>query len=100
AHPRCLHSFPTRRSSDLVQEREDEESDDRNAAQEVPPERRVEDRLQRGASAQRELGEDVRNFEEAPREQEVPVGDDQFRQLRTRSEEHTSELQSLAYLVC
>src|SRR5205807_7858209 len=49
----------------------------------VGPERRVEQRLQRGAFAQRELGEDVRGLEETPREQEVPVRDDQFRQLWT-----------------
>ncbi len=45
----------------------------------------IGNRLQRGAFAQRELGEDVRDLEEAPREQEVPVRDDQFRQLRTPS---------------
>src|SRR5207244_13368762 len=65
-----------------VQEREDEERDDGDTAQQVAPERRVEDRLQRGAFTQRELGEDVRDFEKAQSEQTDEDGNDQYRRLR------------------
>src|SRR5205823_14096140 len=81
AHPPNLHSFPTRRSSDLVK---------------------------------RNLGFDVTIVTSAPTDAEaksllmelgVPFTDKAKRPQAAkpadaRSEEHTSELQSLAYLVC
>src|SRR5205823_14800017 len=82
---RDLHSFPTRRSSDL-QERE--------AARSVPDQ-------STGLNDQTELNVTVYNSNIAlvrdVRNLVLPAGT--FR-LKFRSEEHTSELQSLAYLVC
>src|SRR5205823_12803608 len=72
AHHRDLHSFPTRRSSDLFcSNRENSES-----ASAVLP-------AKSGVFTVRRCWPDIRS---AP--------------LIHRSEEHTSELQSLAYLVC
>src|SRR6266581_229462 len=65
-----------------IDERQDEEKDDRNPAQQVAPEGRAELRLQRGALADRELREDVRDLQEPPGEQEIPVRDDQLGDLR------------------
>src|SRR5205823_13352489 len=62
--PRHLHSFPTRRSSDLL--------DWKEGSNAVPA----------------ELG------------QTGAFVDDKYAKKHHRSEEHTSELQSLAYLVC
>src|SRR5688500_19563275 len=77
-HP-SLHSFPTRRSSDLP-----------GAARG----RRCgsADHQRRGAGAQSAAGREVGREDEDGRR----VADDQ----RTRSEEHTSELQSPCKLVC
>src|SRR5687767_15317037 len=63
-HRRDLHSFPTRRSSDLIARR-------------------------RGNRAV-DIEQSIFILVEATR----------FHDIRDRSEEHTSELQSLAYLVC
>src|SRR5205823_14060497 len=70
---RDLHSFPTRRSSDLRDRRRLHV----RCARDGP----VVGRLQQGHR----------------REDQLPVG---RLRCRHRSEEHTSELQSLAYLVC
>src|SRR5205823_14677538 len=70
AHRRPLHSFPTRRSSDLVR-----------------PHRR---------EAGRQALDDRAESEDLG----VGVGEDEDHGRAARSEEHTSELQSLAYLVC
>src|SRR5438445_6759285 len=72
AHPRALHSFPTRRSSDLH----------------FPVARR--ELLQRGAYLQAL----------AFRVQSLVRRRGGVRWLALRSEEHTSELQSRQYLVC
>src|SRR5205823_15102789 len=72
--PRDLHSFPTRRSSDL---------DQQGAA---PATDKDELEIECSAAAPLRAHEDV-----AKRAAEY---------MRPRSEEHTSELQSLAYLVC
>src|SRR5687767_15588930 len=81
-HPH-LHSFPTRRSSDL--DRHEAHPDDRFASSTARSAVRVQlPGPERSACAFRH-GPDGRRG--APRD---PV----------RSEEHTSELQSLAYLVC
>src|SRR5205823_14541753 len=75
--PRYRHSFPTRRSSDLERAREDVQS-----ARVVCGERvGAMHQVQRSTVLRARLG---KSQHEAP----------------CRSEEHTSELQSLAYLVC
>src|SRR5205823_13893094 len=86
-HPPHLHSFPTRRSSDL------------------PWASRRQSRVRRANRGQQRLG-----FHHHART--APVGAIIDRAMRVagvqairaaharRSEEHTSELQSLAYLVC
>src|SRR5205823_14751029 len=73
--PRALHSFPTRRSSDLG----------RGAAliRDITVDEGILDVLELGAPRRRQHR-----------------GAPYRRGFRTRSEEHTSELQSLAYLVC
>src|SRR5205823_5257149 len=53
------------------------------------------------AAAQRVRGEVEASFErKAPGDVDLPAVQDLKRVIRERSEEHTSELQSLAYLVC
>src|SRR5699024_12606688 len=74
-HPRALHSFPTRRSSDL------------NAGQIV---------LGAGSGLSKSLGAlEADAFEAVPRNGLAP-----FECVANRSEEHTSELQSRFDLVC
>src|SRR5207237_9638754 len=65
-----------------VDEGQDEEEDHRDATEQVPPERRAELRLQWRPGPDRELREDVRDLQEAPGEQQVPVRHDQLGQLR------------------
>src|SRR5206468_11789028 len=77
AHPRDLHSFPTRRSSDLV-----------TALRRTSP-----PSLRGGLFARRQAGA-VRRL---PRQGLVALG---HRIGQGRSEEHTSELQSRSDLVC
>src|SRR5205823_14524979 len=77
-HPRHLHSFPTRRSSDLV-----EGAPPAPAPPMWPP--AVPELTPRAPAA-------------PPRRPAPPPR--ATRRGRGRSEEHTSELQSLAYLVC
>src|SRR5205823_14053676 len=88
-----LHSFPTRRSSDL---------EPGETAALVEPDGRgvvlfdVEQDLLQAAAAevrQAEVGE------RPPQPEPLGVGVD-AEDVDLRSEEHTSELQSLAYLVC
>src|SRR5205814_8196274 len=74
-HHRDLHSFPTRRSSDL------------KYAKEV--EKLAKDKQEEIRERNRELDEGLFTATADPREPDVP-----------RSEEHTSELQSLRHLVC
>src|SRR5205823_13973630 len=76
-HDRDLHSFPTRRSSDLV------ETDGGNVG--VVAADGVEDRLL---------------LSELAGEVHADLGVAALHLGMDRSEEHTSELQSLAYLVC
>src|SRR5438093_6379884 len=74
APPLALHSFPTRRSSDLGC---------RFGSQQVIVNRRDLD------AAFQELGHD-----------RIDLGAEQYEVMTKRSEEHTSELQSLTNLVC
>src|SRR5205823_10861669 len=73
ALPRALHSFPTRRSSDL-----------RGSP---PP---------AGYPGRTHTSPRIRSNRRA----EAPCSQKGIASVRPRSEEHTSELQSLAYLVC
>src|SRR5205823_10696524 len=98
--PAATHSFPTRRSSDLIHPR----LDARRALGTVIAEHGVEGADLEPAGQKvgaRPAGKaaDVRRAIGEARKAEV---DDLLdRQLEMiRSEEHTSELQSLAYLVC
>src|SRR5205823_9361956 len=90
------HSFPTRRSSDLVRLREDPEQ----------PFYRFEDHdgrpALRYASARRMAEACVRchNNHQDSTKKDWKEGDVPGVLEIIRSEEHTSELQSLAYLVC
>src|SRR5205823_7869482 len=80
---RALHSFPTRRSSDLNPERYDA--------------RRKPRRTEELTHAIRAREDPQRRRRRTPRDgKDVDVAD----LPGLRSEEHTSELQSLAYLVC
>src|SRR5205823_9231296 len=87
APPRDLHSFPTRRSSDL----------DARPARRLPLVREPE-LHGRARAADGEVAADRLH---APSVSLVrDLGRDRRDRRRLRSEEHTSELQSLAYLVC
>src|SRR5205823_10043856 len=98
-HHHHLHSFPTRRSSDLSStDREDyhqarADHDPRGHSEQIDH-RRDED----------EAAADTEKDGEHPGEEAEGEGRDgrkiESRAVETRSEEHTSELQSLAYLVC
>src|SRR5947209_11870061 len=72
AYPRPLHSFPTRRSSDLVFE--------------------LRVYLLRLLTHRQELAAGAQGDQD--------LADANFRREHERSEEHTSELQSRQYLVC
>src|SRR5205823_14026185 len=99
-HHRALHSFPTRRSSDLLLEAEMRNimrSSHKNETRKcyVDGSRNWEKFLFDGAP-----GTPYRAIQTIPKSvfQVIPaVG---MRIVADRSEEHTSELQSLAYLVC
>src|SRR5205085_7790284 len=89
-HPRHLHSFPTRRSSDLVRASVDDEL------------RRVQTATERTRIALLSLCRCARRERIAPTEV-VPVIDMERERDHgpfARSEEHTSELQSQSNLVC
>src|SRR5205823_14228964 len=94
-----LTSFPTRRSSDLIA---------RLDAQVVL---RLGERDHHRIVGCRRRGHDLERHRQRPREfapagrpgprlAGVPIGAVTVMALSARSEEHTSELQSLAYLVC
>src|SRR5205823_13644492 len=96
---RDLHSFPTRRSSDL--------------GAKIPDQTwllelyrsKLHVRLQRFTRylkelIRREKPRQHRRNHERDRNPDTRNCDRDARELGTRSEEHTSELQSLAYLVC
>src|SRR5205823_14172543 len=98
-HP-PLHSFPTRRSSDLSRERAHDVRPDRGG------EKRLVDRETEGDVDSGSLaGEDLAGSEAVGCEGDlddhvlVPRCDPAALDDHVRSEEHTSELQSLAYLV-
>src|SRR5205823_9574899 len=84
-HPPALHSFPTRRSSDLLLLRRAAALEEGHAAQDHRREERA------GQHDAAHLLEDDGQVDEVEARATVLLG---------RSEEHTSELQSLAYLVC
>src|SRR5205823_10169229 len=86
--PRPLHSFPTRRSSDLPRTRA------RDAA------RAGEWRARRAPSPCPTRPAAARSSRSAPRAEWRWTPPRCAASRRRRSEEHTSELQSLAYLVC
>src|SRR5205823_14799169 len=95
--PRALPSFPTRRSSDLA-------STGDPFALEIAAERRTPRFLVRtaGALALRHLEAQIGAAYPQAELRSLAPGDDPAvaRPPERRSEEHTSELQSLAYLVC
>src|SRR5205823_11070040 len=90
SHHRVLHSFPTRRSSDL------------RAVLHQPPHGSLVcaecggTRFERASALIAHHGGERALYDRAQR---LPVQPD-ARRVAARSEEHTSELQSLAYLVC
>src|SRR5690606_41328773 len=84
---RALHSFPTRRSSDLEAARRDPVRQARPAGRAPHGQRRAVDR--RGSA--RETGRGLSASAHHPR---------LARAVEARSEEHTSELQSRENLVC
>src|SRR5205823_12346286 len=94
-HPRYLHSFPTRRSSDLDQLRARFNADAVSG--------RIEAGYRQATSwlgltpyaALQATMFSLPNYSEF-----AVVGNNAFALNYARSEEHTSELQSLAYLVC
>src|SRR5205823_9652608 len=93
--PRVLHSFPTRRSSDLVDRHEILRT------RYVPGPRQVVDPHAVVTMTEDDLrglpsDEAERAVKALSREESAHA----FDLARERSEEHTSELQSLAYLVC
>src|SRR5205823_12955503 len=92
---RALHSFPTRRSSDLAIQGEiecDEELFEslRDLRKKLADERDVPAYIVFSDVSLRQMARDY------------PSREEQFSRISGvgRSEEHTSELQSLAYLVC
>src|SRR5205823_7990799 len=86
-HPLCLPSFPTRRSSDLLNHRIGQIKAALHAHEQLP----VVGMRPRYLMAAEDPGDVVA----CP----PPFRNDRLRKV-LRSEEHTSELQSLAYLVC
>src|SRR5690348_17907947 len=82
-----LHSFPTRRSSDLEPV--------------VASESAIADAISRFYGATSTNGEELSNLMKdlAEEDQELELAADEA-ELDTRSEEHTSELQSPVHLVC
>src|SRR5205823_13795594 len=88
-HPHALHSFPTRRSSDLPFWRRS--GDDAAAL------------LRKADSEYDSLRKRCEKFDSELMATLTKAGGEKYAQicaLAYRSEEHTSELQSLAYLVC
>src|SRR5205823_9963358 len=96
--PRMLHSFPTRRSSDLLGAPRAERGE--TAAGHDERGEALPDLLRKGRAASdgRQISEErglhMHVFHGAKGLRVVVVA------VPRRSEEHTSELQSLAYLVC
>src|SRR5205823_7674243 len=95
APPALLHSFPTRRSSDLAFTTAGRPAITRRRSGPGHRRRRPSERAA-GRGGRRRLAWPEAPPITAPRSLRVPGADAAFR----RSEEHTSELQSLAYLVC
>src|SRR5205823_10818724 len=97
---RDLHSFPTRRSSDL---RPGGEPVDPRGRRRSGSERQLRDRIQRERRRERAVADPEPDRRSPPLRDEM-IGGDNLTTLngfsQIRSEEHTSELQSLAYLVC
>src|SRR5206468_10471024 len=96
ATPRDLHSFPTRRSSDLAEDVKKRIHD----LVEIP--RLVEKTLELDgqiAGIARELA-GARDFLYLGRGLQYPIALEGALKLKERSEEHTSELQSRSDLVC
>src|SRR5205823_14410195 len=94
AHPH-LHSFPTRRSSDLVTSGSDIQIEDLIAAEDV-----VVTLSQAGYIKAQPLDEYRAQKRGGRGKMAAATKEDDFIEKLFRSEEHTSELQSLAYLVC
>src|SRR5687767_15587708 len=87
ADPRALHSFPTRRSSDLDSRIHPQARNRLTAREDAPG-----DRYQRAHATVSQVAVSI----SGPSDDPFPRPFD----VVPRSEEHTSELQSLAYLVC
>src|SRR5205085_9841791 len=91
--PRHLHSFPTRRSSDLTQRR--------GAGPARPQELHTETVASAGAFEALAPGDPhVFGIGSAADRQSKPPGGASLDGIPARSEEHTSELQSQSNLVC
>src|SRR5205823_14401650 len=89
-HPPAPHSFPTRRSSDLQQLAAEE----RGPHLHVVPDEEVQP-VELGADHHARLSIRFHHGRGAVRHARAG-----WNRMERRSEEHTSELQSLAYLVC
>src|SRR5690242_4321060 len=94
-HPRNLHSFPTRRSSDLGQRRKPRAA--REAHRRVPPRIRWCTASSRPSCVSRYIGKTRLMISAVPYQETSRSG---LSQAECRSEEHTSELQSHVNLVC
>src|SRR5207244_12545030 len=89
-HPRTLHSFPTRRSSDLA----------RNTCSAAPSSTNIGDQLSRAASWCRSPVRSTTTEVRPTRLQRHRSNIRLTTETNPRSEEHTSELQSPDHLVC
>src|SRR5207244_11399827 len=76
-----------------IDEGQDQQEDHRDSAEQIAPERGVEIRLERRAGPDHKLRKDVRDFQKAPGKEEIPVRDNELRDLRApgRSEERRDE---------
>src|SRR5205823_14943289 len=96
-HTAAIHSFPTRRSSDLHEHQPFEEMNVLLILEQRAVQRRDDGLAVLGTQR---LGRDVFGEEELQPVEKLAGGRLLLQPGNLRSEEHTSELQSLAYLVC
>src|SRR5205823_14164731 len=99
AEPPHLHSFPTRRSSDLARRGDADAGREGGRGAADPDEEREGGKAEKGERREGgEAGEAGQACGRQAREGEATA--EAALHPSSRSEEHTSELQSLAYLVC